>query len=40
MFNDAWVNAFSIVAETQTKRFTVGDFRLDKSGPCVAKSIS
>src|ERR1700729_195831 len=34
MFNDACVNAFSIVAEAETKRFAVGDLRLDM--PCLA----
>ena len=40
MFNDAWVNAFSIVAEAETKRFAVGDFRLDMPGLGVAEGIS
>src|SRR5580704_13978802 len=40
VFNDAWVHALSIVAEAQTKRFAIGDIRLDMSSLCVAKSIS
>ena len=41
VFNDAWVNALSIVAEAQTKQtFAIGDFRLDMSGLCVAEGIS
>src|SRR5580700_11259586 len=40
VFNDAWVNALSIIAEAQTKRFAIHNFRLDMSGLCVAESIS
>jgi hypothetical protein len=40
VFNHDWVNALSIVAEAQTQRFAIGDFRLDMSGLCVAESIS
>ena len=40
VFNHDWVNALSIVAEAQTQRFAIGDFRLDMSGLCVAEGIS
>src|ERR1700678_409051 len=40
MFNDACVNAFAVVAEAQTKRFAIGDFRLDMLGLRVVKGIS
>jgi hypothetical protein len=40
VFNDAWINALSIVAEAYTKRFAIHNFRLDMPGLCVAEGIS